>query len=445
MPTRNPSPPLLTEADREAVQGDLIGDTVFSKRWVLDVLLRLYKHEDSIYTADRQSPGSTVEESAVTNTSELDSVDKDDINDRNDIERSLNGTFENELCQLWDMTANTEVALFLYEHNSKSVLLEALRRTLSPRLMEIGFGIIANLLCVKEIRVEYSDCGEFRREILQYLSVTDALSLVELTRILYTVVSCSNSSSLWIQEFVDVRSHVEELVGFLSNTLNVDLLSHSVEILDTLFDRSEECLDNHVSDGLMTGIIEAFDLLNEKREKPASIISLIHMFYTFSTCNKGFDILTTKINETSSFIGKCLKFFDINEPVEISMQNRLTTYASLLSLLSCLLPDHKISVLQLLNTYVFFIDQFLDYLPNVLERIREESLSASYCAHVGLCFEALLPILQISYADFEEIKTLYHSEVFKEKVMKVVRHVGGMETLTDELKNVCFELKEITS
>jgi len=85
MPTRNPSPPLLTEADREAIQGDLIGDTVFSKRWVLDVLLRLYKHEDSIYTADRQSPGSTVEESAVTNTSELDSVDKDDINDRNDI------------------------------------------------------------------------------------------------------------------------------------------------------------------------------------------------------------------------------------------------------------------------------------------------------------------------------------------------------------------------
>ena len=114
------------------------------------------------------------------------------------------------------MTANTEVAHFLNENDIKSVLRDALKRTRSPRLMEICFGILGNMLCVKEIRISYTavaaaenmDCGEFRAELLSYLTVIDALSLVELTRLLCTCVSCSSCSSLWVRDLLGNMNHV---------------------------------------------------------------------------------------------------------------------------------------------------------------------------------------------------------------------------------------------
>ena len=53
--TRNPSPPPLTEAERQSISGDLIGSTIFSQHWVLDTLLKLYKHEEStVYTTSNK-------------------------------------------------------------------------------------------------------------------------------------------------------------------------------------------------------------------------------------------------------------------------------------------------------------------------------------------------------------------------------------------------------
>ena len=47
-PLYNPEPPQLTQDERERLEGDNIGDTVFSKRSVLALLVRLLQFTNQV-------------------------------------------------------------------------------------------------------------------------------------------------------------------------------------------------------------------------------------------------------------------------------------------------------------------------------------------------------------------------------------------------------------
>merc|ERR550519_1468301 len=122
------------------------------------MLLKLYKHEiDDLYA-------------------------KGDGRSEDKTEKVLNTNVENEACELWDSSANTDVAKFIFDNQGKEIFIDTIAKTSSPRLMEICFGILGNLVCVDSINEEYSQDESFRSAMLNYLSVTDALSLIELTR-----------------------------------------------------------------------------------------------------------------------------------------------------------------------------------------------------------------------------------------------------------------------
>lgn len=402
--TRNPSPPPLTEAERESMTGDLIGSTIFSKRWVLDTLLKLYKHEEGIiYTAiatnnkneeDEQSPEHTTTTAPSTDQVECNNSDK---------ERSLERGFENDLCQLWDMTANTEVAHFLNEHDIKSVLRDALKRTQSPRLMEICFGILGNMMCVKEIRVSYTavenmGCGEFRGDLLSYLTVMDALSLVELTRLLCTCLSCPSCSSLWIRDLLANTNHVGQLTYLLKNTLNVDLLSHVVKIMNILFDEMniEQFQGDFVTDDLVTGLIEAYDQFHDNGTKSEYFVSLIHLLQLVVTeSNKGAELVTRGNSEAIfKFFRKYFKLLDGDEGrSELQVFERLTIYASILSLLVTVTSELKESVVEFMIKNIDFVEQCLNYLRNIVERGH-----SGISVYLSICMEALSPLLKQLFA-----------------------------------------------
>lgn len=73
MAARNPSPPPFTDEERDVLYSDRIGDTVFSKRWVLQVLF---------------------------NSTQQLKLDDDGIMDKN---------LDSDLCKLWDMSMNKVV------------------------------------------------------------------------------------------------------------------------------------------------------------------------------------------------------------------------------------------------------------------------------------------------------------------------------------------------
>ena len=86
MGDRNPSPPLLSAEEIELIQFDNIGETVFSKKWVLSTLMKLVQS---------------------TNTERLESEPNQEQQQHTREEKSpneLDGAFERELCELWDMS-----------------------------------------------------------------------------------------------------------------------------------------------------------------------------------------------------------------------------------------------------------------------------------------------------------------------------------------------------
>lgn len=89
MEERNPSPPVFSAEEIELIQYDNIGETVFSKKWVLSTLMKLV-----------ESVQVNIESSDVPNDEQLqpqgEGEDPQDLDD----------AFERELCELWDMSMN---------------------------------------------------------------------------------------------------------------------------------------------------------------------------------------------------------------------------------------------------------------------------------------------------------------------------------------------------
>lgn len=85
MADRNPSPPRLSAEEIELIQYDNIGETVFSKKWVLSTLMKL------VQVVQTSTEGS-----------------EDDLQQQREGEdpHELDDAFERELCELWDMSMN---------------------------------------------------------------------------------------------------------------------------------------------------------------------------------------------------------------------------------------------------------------------------------------------------------------------------------------------------
>lgn len=90
MEDRNPSPPRLSAEEIELIQYDNIGETVFSKKWVLGTLMKLV-----------QSLQTSMEDSEDGENEELASPREEENS------HELSEAFEGELCELWDMSMNS--------------------------------------------------------------------------------------------------------------------------------------------------------------------------------------------------------------------------------------------------------------------------------------------------------------------------------------------------
>ena len=102
MADRNPSPPRLSAEEIKVIQCDNIGETVFSKKWVLGVLMKLVQSVQRVTEGSQESENVETSEDGVSFT-------------------VLDNSFERELCELWDMSMNVVSNVIL------SLLLDALQ------------------------------------------------------------------------------------------------------------------------------------------------------------------------------------------------------------------------------------------------------------------------------------------------------------------------------
>ncbi|XP_045022831.1 protein SAAL1-like isoform X4 [Daphnia magna] len=235
----------ITEDD-ERLKGDAIGDTLYSESWILKTLMKL--------------------------TEELPSYSKNHNNfetqESNAVE--LDESLETDLCLLWDMSADKEVAHCLFQHDILSLAKCVIEESVAPRLTEIGIGILANLACQQKIGheilldnnlIHYSDNKSYH-----YSDNKSCSSLLD-------------DEALWMS-----------VAFILENSLNEELLIGSAKLLENLTSHMKH--DEEVPyKNILSGIIEAqkqlqsgnsdivFDYPLEVRD---SFVALVSAFYNFS-------------------------------------------------------------------------------------------------------------------------------------------------------------------
>ncbi|XP_055387515.1 uncharacterized protein LOC129616072 [Condylostylus longicornis] len=224
--------------DLEKMKGDAIGDTLYSERFVLNTLLKLTK------------------------------LDKD---------LSENEEFEKDLCNLWDMTIEADVVKLLLQHNVLEVFSSIILTTDDRRLTEILVGMAANMCNVSDTRQQLCNNAEILGPIIDLISCSDTLTLIQLMRLLHASLVFENSGDeiVWFQHFKNAEDFVEHFAFILKNSINKSLLIHALEALNSICAkfavieiqpdvRDLRFCDVFVKPNLVSGVIEAFKTLIPK-------------------------------------------------------------------------------------------------------------------------------------------------------------------------------------
>lgn len=181
-----------------AIKGDVIGNTAYSERFVLKILLKF---------------------------ANLDTL-KGEINEE---------SFEDDLCILWDMTAEKDVVIFLQKHDALKLFQFVLPFVEANRITEIIIGIIGNMCCEKEIVTTLLSMNKLLTTLMEYLKTSDVAILIQVLRL---VNSClylveTEEITIWLDLF-EKTEYATSLNYILQNSSNTELLVNALENLNTI-------------------------------------------------------------------------------------------------------------------------------------------------------------------------------------------------------------------
>ncbi|XP_061577671.1 protein saal1 [Cololabis saira] len=213
---RNPSPPPDAE-DGEDGDVDAIGDTVYSKHWLFSTLTHLID--------------------MVREHSEVNSEDQMNLSDDD----------EEDLCRVWDMAMDKDVAGFLQEFKAADILLGVIAKSRCPRLTEISVGILGNIACFPDSCLSLSQNEDLGAVLLLLLGDADPPTLLETCRLLLTCLSHKDVHSLWLQRIRRQPSVRSNLCFVMCSSTNVDLLEKVGDLVDKLFDLDEELMKSWIT------------------------------------------------------------------------------------------------------------------------------------------------------------------------------------------------------
>nr|XP_046251132.1 protein saal1 isoform X2 [Scatophagus argus] len=263
---RNPSPPPDTSDGEEAL--DAIGDTVYSKHWLFSTLTRLIH--------------------MVAEHSEVDSEGQMQLPDDD----------EEDLCRVWDMAMDKDVAGFLQDFKATDILLGVIAKSRCPRLTEICVGILGNIACFPDTCLTLSQNEDLGAVLLLLLGDTDPPTLLETSRLLLTCVSQKDVCSLWLQRIRQQTSVRYSLCFIMSSSTNIDLLEKVGELVDKLFDIDEELMKSWITaqpsgvedDGeshlnVASCLLEAAKQL--RSESPKGLEVYLHALQLLTTIDEG--------------------------------------------------------------------------------------------------------------------------------------------------------------
>ncbi|XP_054999918.1 protein SAAL1 isoform X2 [Sorex araneus] len=325
---RNPSPPPPSREEDEA-SGDCIGGTVYSKHWlfgVLSGLIQLVSPKDTKTSSDDE-----------------------------DQQKELDEEMENEICRVWDMSMDEDVALFLQEFNAPDIFMGVLAKSRCPRLREICVGILGNMACFPEICVSISNNKNLGQVLLHCLYDSDPPTLLETSRLLLTCLSQTEVANIWVERIREHPAIFDSICFILSSSTNVDLLGKVGEVVDKLFDLDEKLMLEWIRKGavqppdppredseeqpvfkIVPCVLEAAKQV--RSEHPEGLDVYMRILQLLTTVDEGIQAIvqcpdTGKDTWSLLFDLVCHEFCQTDDP-PIVLQEQKTVLASIFSVLS---------------------------------------------------------------------------------------------------------------
>ncbi|XP_048886361.1 protein saal1 isoform X2 [Brienomyrus brachyistius] len=266
---RNPSPPPDLDGAESGEEGDAIGETVYSKHWLFSTLTRL------VQSVTEQEEGE--QESQV----------------------ELSEEEEEELCKIWDMAMDKDVAGFLQEFKAPDILLGVIAKSRNPRLTEICVGILGNMACFPDTCLTLSQNEDLGSVLLLLLGDADPPTLLETSRLLLTCLSQSDVAPLWLERVRQQKSVYPNLCFIMCSSTNMDLLVKVGELVDKLFDLDEDLMKSWItaqpSEGdpdsqlhISTSLLEATKQL--RTESLDSLEVYLHAIQLLTTVDEGVQV-----------------------------------------------------------------------------------------------------------------------------------------------------------
>nr|KAF6438953.1 serum amyloid A like 1 [Molossus molossus] len=331
---RNPSPPppAREEDDEEEVAGgDCIGSTVYSKHWLFGVLSGLIQ----IVSPENTKSSSDDEEQQM----------------------ELDEEMENEICRVWDMSMDEDVALFLQEFNAPDIFMGVLAKSKCPRLREICVGILGNMACFQEICVSISKDKNLGQVLLTCLYDSDPPTLLETSRLLLTCLSQTEVASVWVERIQEHPAIYDSICFIMSSSTNVDLLVKVGEVVDKLFDLDEKLMLEWIRNGAVQPLEQPQEDAEEQRvfrivpcvleaakqvrsENLEGLDVYMHILQLLTTVDDGIQAIvqcpdTGKDTWNLLFDLVCHEFCQSDDP-PIILQEQKTVLASVFSVLSAI-------------------------------------------------------------------------------------------------------------
>ncbi|XP_011300930.1 protein saal1 [Fopius arisanus] len=174
----------VSEEEKKTMMGDTIGDTSYSASWILKTLISLSKLPEEVKWSDE---------------------------------------LEEALCYLWDMTAEKDVVLFILENQFLSIGEHVLNVSTEDRLTEIVVGIIGNLCCQSDVLPRLVEKSELVDSLLNLLLCNDPETLIQVLRVLQTVVwnlQSESPNSKWVDRLKNCKFLGTALVFILKSSTN---------------------------------------------------------------------------------------------------------------------------------------------------------------------------------------------------------------------------------
>ncbi|XP_034032220.1 protein saal1 [Thalassophryne amazonica] len=296
---RNPSPPPDTADGEEEQYVDAIGDTVYSKHWLFSTLTRLIQ--------------------IISEYSEDDS----------DGQMQLSDNDEDDLCRVWDMAMDKNVASFLQEFKAENILLGVIAKSRCPRLTEICVGILGNIACFPETCLTLSQNEDLGAVLLLVLGDTDPPTLLETNRLLVTCLSQKNVSLLWLHRIREASSVCSNLCFIMRSSTNMDLLLKVGELVEKLFDLDEQLMkswltvqpseeENENCLDVVSSLLEA--AMQLRSESPDGLEVYLHVFQLLTTVDEGIQIFSASESGKAVWDFVCeVLCEDLCQPNELSL------------------------------------------------------------------------------------------------------------------------------